>query len=249
MPGFPRDIMMGTAMAKEYGGSFGNESLAKAEAAVEESRSTLRPGAILAGYQKPNRGDPREAELRVQAKVKQPTALEIARANEARRSALSADERKTQAATLSVAVAQPHRRISADPRHPMLESPLGRFCLRTWPKDSVQRHFCHQAGNDYAKDVRDYQRACGFDVPGLNSKPGAAGSGDVTPEAVAEAALAKEAAKALVDSANAVLIPVMQRLPRAMERLCCTLEDPYPNDESILEAGLLRLAKHYDLVD
>lgn len=244
---------MGAAMATNYG-SFGNESLAKAEAADETAPSTLRPGAIVAGYQKPNRADPREAELRLQAKTKAkaPTIAELAKATaDARRSAMTPEEARAQKETIAVALAQPHRGGSDDP---MLAFPLGRFCYRTWPgrDGSAMRNKAHAAGSSYATEVRAVRVARGFHVAGSEGSGGGVPEidlDDMSPQereavlinartqiAMAEDALAK---------ADATLVGVMLRLPRAMVKLCFDLQEPSPYDEGILKAGLLRLAVHY----
>jgi hypothetical protein len=235
---------MGATAAMANFRSFGDENLAKAEAA---DNAPAKPGAVLAGYRRPNRSDPREAELRLQARAKVPTALERAGADQVRRSALSADERREQAATLSVALAQPHRQIGPDPRHPWLESPLGRLCWRVWPHDDERRYLCYRAGKDYAKDIRIAKLARGEHVEGLYpERKGASGGGEPTPEDIAAQKIIITAADAVVAGANGVLIDVARRLPRAMEGLCGGIHDPAPYDEGILEAGLCRLAVYYE---
>lgn len=208
--------------------SFGDENLAKAEAATG--------GAVLAEFQK-KRNAARAQVARIPPNPLPPPLRRMTPADE-----------RAQAEIMSVALKQPHRRGEADPRDERLATPLGRFCRRMWRNDSEMRHACFCAGNDYARDVRAYLVACGHNVPGVDSIQRGGSAEDLTPEAIETARLAKEAAKAIVDRANEVLIDVEYRLPRAMERLCCSLDEPYPCDEGILQTGLRRLAAHYELI-
>lgn len=234
---------MGTAMANFR--SFGDENLAKAESAAEAEVVKPRGGAVLAEFQKK-----RDAARRAVARIPPSPLMPPARAR-----MTPADER-AQAEIMKVALAQPHRRDEEDPRSTWLATPLGRFCLRTWRRDEKMSDTCFYAGNDYAKGVRAYLVACGHNVPGVGSRQPDAPEidlDDLSPDerakVIAAANLVKEAAKAIVDRANEVLIDIMPRLPRAMERLCCTLDEPFPNDGDMLKNGLYRLALHYGMVD
>jgi len=84
-------------------------------------------------------------------------------------------EVREEADTLSVALAQPHRRplngvddisggYKPDPRSERLESVLGRFCAN-WKPRPLGDH-CHEAGRRYAEIVREYNNAKGLPVPG-----------------------------------------------------------------------------------
>ena len=149
---------------------------------------------------------------------------------------------------MSVVKAQPHRRGSDDPR---LASPLGRFCARIWAKDAHLRAACYSAGGDYAREVREALAARGFNVEGLEpeTQRGNSGSQDPTAQEIADQQLKIAEKDRIVAAANAVLVPIDPRLPRAMESLCCTLDEPSPYREGMLQAGLWRLAGHYGLLD
>lgn len=165
---------------------------------------------------------------------------------------LTASERAERAAreeALSVVRAQPHRRGFDDPDSTWLATPLGRFCRRTWANDEGLRRACFGAGNDYALEIRQARVARGFFVDGVGTEArGAVTSDDPTLDAIRAARAAIEAADAKVRRANEVLIAVFPRLPRAMELLCCTLQEPGPYDGGILQNGLWRLAGHYGLL-
>lgn len=171
-----------------------------------------------------------------------------------RKERLTASERSERAEreeNLSLGMAQPHRREFANPESPWLSTPLGRFCYRTWSSDHSLRSACFGAGNDYATEIRQSRVARGFFVEGVAVVPQGKGGcdGDLTLDAIRSAKAAIEAADAKVRRADEVLRGVFPRLPRAMERLCCSLDDPSPYDGGILQAGLWRLAGHYGLLD
>ncbi|MDR3464175.1 MAG: hypothetical protein P4L76_17875 [Beijerinckiaceae bacterium] len=157
-------------------------------------------------------------------------------------------EEAAQREIMAVALAQPHRRGSDDPR---MATPLGRFVEKTWSHKESLYFSGYRAGGDYARDVHAALVARGFKVDGFEpEKLGLVGlPDDPTPAQIA----AQQAQIAQLDRAvaraNETLVEVHARLPRAMERLCCTLIDPSPYDEDMLRAGLWRLAGHYGLLD
>lgn len=218
-------------------GSYGNESLARAEEAAVEV-VTPRGGAVLAEFQKK-----RDA-ARAQVARIPPSPLPPPRRR------MTPAEERAQAEIMSVALRQPHRCDEKDPRHPWLGTPLGRFCLRTWRgEDNAEtRHMCHHAGNLYTKACYAVRLARGFNVEGVDTdgRGGGAGLQDPTPQEIEAQKLERVALELDLRWANEVLIAVMPRLPRAMEALCCSVSDPSPYDGGILQAGLLRLAVHYE---
>jgi hypothetical protein len=157
-------------------------------------------------------------------------------------------EAATQREIMAVALAQPHRHGSDDPR---LATPLGRFVERTWMRGENLYFSGYRAGGDYARDVNSALVAHGFRVEGFEPDQlrMSAPSGGATPAQIA----AQQAQIAQLDQcvarANEVLVELHQRLPRAMEKLCCSLNDPSPYAEDMLRAGLWRLAGHYGLLD
>jgi hypothetical protein len=164
--------------------------------------------------------------------------------------AFDAIEAAERAKTMSVALAQPHRRGFSYPASPWLASPLGQFCKRSWPEDHAIREVCYRAGNDYGRDVRAARVARGFFVDGINTEArGEVPGGGVSDDEVMSAKCAIEDAETKVRGADEVLRAIFPRLPRAMEKLCCSLESPGPYDAGILQAGLWRLAGHYGLLD
>ena len=164
-----------------------------------------------------------------------------------RRTAQERVEAAQRAEALSVALAQPHRAGSDDPRKAF---PLGRFVERTWPRDGAWRDKMHAAGVAYAADVRAFKVARGFHVVGAERevrKP--EGTDDASLDEIEAQRATIDGLQRALDKANALLRGVMPRLPGVMERLCFDLLDPSPYDEAILASGLYRLAMHYGVLD
>ena len=151
---------------------------------------------------------------------------------------------------MSVVLAQPHRkglekapsgthdpdRFYADDAR--LSEPLGRFCAA-----KRLREECYRAGSQYAEIVRQAKSAMGFRVPGLvPNKEG-------LPPTDAELERNKIEAFKRLDNANCVLVAIMYRLPRAMEKFVYDQLEPAPNDEDIIRAGLIDLVDHFSLLD
>ena len=149
---------------------------------------------------------------------------------------------------MAVALAQPHRLGNDDPR---MATPLGRFVGRMWRRPERLYFACYRAGCDYANDVNTAKTAHGFPVEGCGSD----NLGLLAlPDYPTEAQIAAEQARIAeldrhVARANETLVIVNSRLPKAMERLCCTFDEPFPSDEGMLKNGLWRLAGHYGLLD
>ena len=170
-----------------------------------------------------------------------------------------AREAKDQGAAIAVAVMQPTRRgFIFDPTMASVEksdcarlsTPLGRFCAKMWPNDAQFGRQCYQAGEDYAMEIRKARA--------LRGLPGSLSGGsdvhtieDMTPEGIAKLRALIMAADGCVKRANEALQAVFPgpRLPRAMERLCCTLDEPHTFDEGLLKQGLYRLSLHYATTD
>ena len=88
----------------------------------------------------------------------------------ARNDRRTADERVAaalRADAQSVALAQPHREGSDDPR---LAFPLGRFCASTWRNDRSWADRMHAAGVSYSVDVRAVKVARKFHVRGIGAR-------------------------------------------------------------------------------
>ena len=160
-----------------------------------------------------------------------------------RRSAQERVEAAERAEAMSVALAQPHRDGSDDPR---LAFPLGRFCASVWRNDVAFGNAMHAAGAEYSKEVRAVKVARGEHVVGSESE-------NPLPYVLQEMAGAEiAAAKALIDGlertldkADSLLRGVMPRCPRAMVNLCFDHLEPSPYDASMLSNGIYRLAVHY----
>jgi hypothetical protein len=149
---------------------------------------------------------------------------------------------------MSVALAQPHRAGSSDPR---LATPLGRFVENSWPRTDRLYFACYRAGCDYAKDVSAAKTARGFTVEGCGgeqTRQSLISDFPTFAQIAAQRAVIAELDR-VVARANETLIEVHARLPRAMERLCCTFGEPFPSDIGMLKNGLYRLAGHYGLLD
>jgi hypothetical protein len=153
------------------------------------------------------------------------------------------------AAIMATALSQPHRRplsghegsggyeaAKNDDRR--LESVLGRFCANHKPRPLGDH--CYQAGIRYAEIVREYKNAMGFDVPGWG--PSDNGYLTMTP---AQIAARKELAIMRKRGADEVLLALMPRLPRVMEKLCFDELEPSPYDEALIIDGLVLLARKF----
>jgi hypothetical protein len=164
---------------------------------------------------------------------------------------MSDREAAEQREIMAVALAQPHRRDAEYPNDERLEGPLGRFVAKIWDRKDELYSACFRAGCDYRKDVNSARVAHGFVVEGFEpAKLGLPISLDYpTPAQIAAQQAVIAELDRVVARANETLVEVHYRLPRAMERLCCTLLDPSPYDEDMLRAGLWRLAGHYGLLD
>lgn len=146
----------------------------------------------------------------------------------------SFEDRETED-TMSVAVAQPHRRGSLDP---WAGEPLFIFVTVHGLSFGL-----YKAGEEYDKVLRRAKVARGFAVPG-NIPP--ADVITLTPaqiEAMREAAILREI------EFSGILRAIMPRLPRVLERLCFDKLTPSPYDTGIIKHGLLALAAKYRFLD
>lgn len=149
-------------------------------------------------------------------------------------------------ANRAVVLSQPHRmpiydafgRVIARADDKRLESALGRFCAMHKPRPLGDH--CYQSGLRYGEIVREYKNAMGFDTPGR-------GSGDFDyliltgPQVQAR----KELAIMRKREADEILMALMPRLPRAMEKLCYDEFTPSIYDEALIIDGLVLLARKY----
>lgn len=160
-----------------------------------------------------------------------------------RRTANERVEAALRAEAVSVALAQPHRGGSDDPR---LAFALGRFCDRAWPNDSQFADAMHRAGASYAAEVRAVRVARGFHVVGSEREQGRTpNSDDASPEEIDAMRATIYGLERTLERADDLLRGVMDRCPRAMVRLCFDHEDPSIYDTDVLKHGLYRLALHY----
>lgn len=161
-----------------------------------------------------------------------------------RRPAQERVEAAERADAVSVALAQPHRAGSDDPR---LAFPLGRFCATAWRNDHDFGRKMHAAGGSYAGDVRSLKVASGFHVIGSERESMAAPNGDddLSPEEIQAMRANIFGLRMALKRADELLLNVMPRLPRAMVRLCFDHDEPSPYDHEIIRHGLYRLALHY----
>lgn len=142
------------------------------------------------------------------------------------------NDARERAETMSVALAQPHRKGSEDPRR---ATALGRFCADHRPV-ALGNH-CWLAGVRYAEIVREAKNAQGFAVHGW--APGDGGY-EILDDRQLEAR--KELSLMRLREAEATLRAIMPRLPGAMERLTYDELDPSPYDAGVLVHGLVALA-------
>ena len=167
-------------------------------------------------------------ETRLNAKPYHPEAGKIVFTTEARGLASHSPARGRQTPAqikeaeeiMGVVKAQPHRRGSDDPR---LSEPLGRFVA-----SHNLRSECYDAGNRYAEIVKEAKSAMGFDVAGW--APG--GQGDYGLDE-AQLQARKELALDRRKRADEVLMRLMPRLPRAMERFAYEQMEPSPYDHDL----------------
>lgn len=140
------------------------------------------------------------------------------------------EQAKERAENIAVALAQPHRRGSDDPR---LGTALGRFCAAQRLGDH-----CWLAGGRHLEIVQDAKLAMGFSI--RSGGWGSDGGFQVMTDAELEAR--KELAMIRLRETDGVLRQVMPRLPAAMERLTYDDRDPSILDVGILVNGLAKLA-------
>ena len=171
-----------------------------------------------------------------------------------RRTAQERLEDEQRAKARAVAVDQPHRRGAEDPTDPLLGTAHGRFCLREWPGVARRTHrvMMFNAGEDYARDVRDLKQAKGFAAAaGTAMSPKGGSSDDVSQAAIEAAREQVEKCAAAVRSADEAMMLIGRGAkPRdAIRRLCCEDKEPGPYDDGVIRAALYRLALHYAKVE
>jgi hypothetical protein len=137
-------------------------------------------------------------------------------------------EDQARADALSVALAQPHRRGSYDPR---LESPLGRFCASR----GLSGHL-YGAGTDYRNVVLEARQAMGLTNAGWS--PGSSGYKVEDDEKIKKRV---RDTRDRQDRADATLKRIHLRLPSAMRDMCVLEIEHNQEDSAILQAGLVAL--------
>lgn len=152
----------------------------------------------------------------------------------ARWRAQEAKSKKTEmdrADALAVALHQPHRKGSDDPR---LESPLGRFCVSAVPP--IPSH-SYNAGVRYREIVLEARQAMGLPNPGWSA------GGNGYSDGMDDAQIAKRVrdSRANQDRADATLKRIHLRLPRSMRDMCVLEIEHNQEDSTILRAGLVAL--------
>ena len=164
-----------------------------------------------------------------------------------RRTAQERVEAAERSEARSVALAQPHRSGSDDPR---MAFPLWRYCVWTWPSDADHAGQMYSAGVKYADDVRAVCIARGFHVvDSEGDNGGGANSADeLSPDEIKAARDNIYALERTLERANELLRSVMPRLPAAMVRLCCDHGIPSIYDADTIKSGLYRLGVHYGIV-
>lgn len=153
-------------------------------------------------------------------------------------------ELETHENNMSVAIAQPHRRGSQDPR---LESALGRFCIkpRSIYENGLGDH-CYSAGVRYREIKIEARQARG--IPGGQGwGPAAEGQGQDD-----QAIIARKEVAELNESKSDDAIRFHRRLYSqhgidAMVRLCVDERDPPPEEDGLLIRLLSRLAILYGM--
>lgn len=163
-----------------------------------------------------------------------PRARHVPPAKDDRRTAQERIEAQERAEAVAVALAQPHRRGSDNPK---AGEPLHEFCALYG-----LRRECYDAGIRYAEIVGEAKTAQGFSVPGWT--PGDSGYEQRTPEQI-EAR--KELALIKLRNAEGVL-RIVQCRPTAMERLTFDQREPAQHDHDALRNGLWRLAVDFGLL-
>ena len=147
-------------------------------------------------------------------------------------------EQREREEIMSVAMAQPHRRV-AEKYDPLDGTELGRFVKRHWIDNDVRRARL-LAGEQYAQVIDDERLAQGLDGRNMSSAPHA-------PETLTfeQAQALKEAKVIKRRNAEDVIREVDDKSVRVMERLCY---DDLPigmNDEGRAVNALWKLSVHF----
>lgn len=146
-------------------------------------------------------------------------------------------EEADQREVMSVVLAQPHRRGARNER---LGTALGRFCVEHKPHALGDHLFA--AGERYGEIIRQFKNAMGFQVPGWAPSDGGY---EILTDAQAQAK--KELAIRRKKEAEEIIIAIIPRAPRALERLTFDDLPPSPYDEGLIVACLVRLAQEWGL--
>ena len=170
-----------------------------------------------------------------------------------RRTAQERVEAALREEALSVARSQPHRASAHDTDDHVLESALGRFCLKAWPPrpspldgrdlNASHRSQMIEAGNRYGEIVHQHRVLIGIGGGSRGSSEGM--SVALTDEQIM---VNCHAAQIKRDDADAVLRRVHARAVSRMMSLCVDEMDPTPYQESLAKHCLWALAVHFAIV-
>ena len=158
-------------------------------------------------------------------------------------------EKKAQEEATRVVRSQPHRMGSTDR---MSESPLGRFCKRTWPVrpgetiddlNEEHRRDMHDAGTRFAGVIHKYRILKGLGCVSVNSAEFL--SIPLTDKELKEAVRLANIDREEVEG---VCRNTGDRALRAAMRTCVDELEPYCEDEGLLAQLLWRMAVHFSII-
>lgn len=145
-------------------------------------------------------------------------------------------EAREEAATIGVALAQPHRRALTDPRAPGAEDVLWQFCRRQRLREELYR-----AGVAYGQLSRRAKAAMGIRVPGWEIEPS---------EEYDEAERQKRAREAIQEYGIATTILRRKSLQTyfALEELCFYARELGETYWPFVPRGLSAMALHFGIL-
>ena len=142
---------------------------------------------------------------------------------------------------MAVALAQPHRRQYG--RDEMAATALGRFCIKSFPKDEGTRRGRYHAGLMYAETLDNERVAQGF-APRLF---GLSADGPISNLTFEQLKARKDLAIIKLQNANGVLRDVSHKAIRIMGQLCYEDREIGASDEAQAIGALYKLALHFVL--
>jgi hypothetical protein len=163
-------------------------------------------------------------------------------------SALSEIEKRHEAATMAVALAQPHRgnvydtsgKLIASADDKRLGTALGRFCAYHRPKPLAD--WLYDAGDEYGRIIYEFRKAVGAPTINQSTDPLAVAPLDANGQPVTESARS-ELAQRRWCAARDVLDVVDRQAAIKLEYVCHDDRDPPAEWSGVLVRGLLALAK------